>query len=265
MKYAIFPLGYRCSSAGILKQIGHKKESYPFDWCVSRLPIVQHCLETEFKYFIDDISNNYKSYKTATQHYEPDGTTLFICNETVVANTYYSKQPISPIHFTQPLTIPRDTYAFPLVMNHHNIFDENDHAYYCRCISRFNQLLTTPSSIPTMYLYIHPALSESEYERYHPMLMSEFANFQLFLQSKYPETYPRGLLFVPIKTQIPYPITSQKEPVELVINTLDDTSGAQHAVYLVYMNKDFVDAGEIFMRNAYIETDAIIHTVKQYL
>lgn len=259
----MFPLGYRCSSAGILKLLGKKKESYPFDWCVSRLPVVQHCLETNFKYFIEDVSNNYKSYKTVTQHYEPNGTTLFICDEMVVANTYYANHPISQVHFTQPLQAPKDTYAFPLVMNHHNIFDDNDRDYYIRCISRFKQMLETPS--PKMYLYIHPALSETEYETHQSILMNELAQFQLFMQSKYPTTYPRGLIFIPIKTQIPYPITAQKEPVQLLTNTLDHPTGPQYVVYLVYMNKDFVDAGEIFMRNAYIETDAIINIVKQYL
>ena len=82
MKYQLFPLGYRCSSAGILKQLQLKTESYPFDWLVSRLPVIQHCLETNFQYFIEDISNNYAQYKTITQHYEFDGTTTFICDET---------------------------------------------------------------------------------------------------------------------------------------------------------------------------------------
>ena len=30
----VFSLGYRCSSAGLLKYIAFKTESYPFDWYV---------------------------------------------------------------------------------------------------------------------------------------------------------------------------------------------------------------------------------------
>lgn len=259
----IFPLGYRCSSAGILKQLSLKTESYPFDWLVSRLPVIQHCLETNFRYFIQDISNNYAQYKTVTQHYEFNGTTTFICDETVVANTYYNQMPISLVHFAQPLRLPHDTYAFPLVMNHHNIFTPSDFEYYQRCIQRFHNVLNQPTQ-PTMYLYIHPALSTIEFEMHKSSLISEIKSFQQFLQTTYPQTYPKGIVFIPIKTQHPYPITNvYPNPIETIHNTLNTNNEAQCIINVVYMNKDFIDAGEIFMRNAYIETDAISAYVKQ--
>jgi hypothetical protein len=242
-----------------------KTESYPFDWLVSRLPVIQHCLETNFQYFIEDISNNYAQYKTITQHYEFDGTTTFICDETVVANTYYAQMSIHPVYYTQPLQSPRDTYAFPLVMNHHNIFTQSDFDYYQRCIQRFKNLLTQPTQ-PTMYLYIHPALSTTEYELHKAALISEVVNFQQFLQITYPQTYPKGLAFIPLKTQHPYPITNvYPNPIETIHNTLNTENEAQCIIHIVYMNKDFIDAGEIFMRNAYIETDAIIAYIKQMI
>ena len=32
--------GYRCSCAGILKDLGLKHESYPFDWLISNLSVI---------------------------------------------------------------------------------------------------------------------------------------------------------------------------------------------------------------------------------
>lgn len=269
--YDIFPLGYRCSSAGILKQLQLKNESYPFDWLVSRLPVVQHCLETNFQYFIEDISANYTQRNTVTQHYEHDGTVTFICDETVIVNTYYDTYPISVVNYSIPLQRPHDTYAHNLLMNHHNIFTEKDFEYYQRCIQRFNLLLTQPTK-PTVYLYIHPALSVLEYEMHKMTLVDEFKAFQLFLQNKYPNTYPKGLILIPVKTQHPYPIT---DVYPCTINTLyegfyisdfynprDPVNNPEVSISVVYMNKDFIDAGEIFMRNAYIETEQIMNYIK---
>ena len=51
MKYC--SLGHGCHSANILKRLGLKKESYPFDWLNSRTSIVKDCIEDNFKKFLD--------------------------------------------------------------------------------------------------------------------------------------------------------------------------------------------------------------------
>lgn len=266
VKTRFLSFGYRCSSAGILKQLEIKTESHPFDWIVSRLPIIQHCLETDFKYYIQDISNTYCLQQTQTVHYEiSSNDPLLICDETVYYNTYYAEYKLSPYHTTQPLSMPKDTYSYPLLMNHHKMMDPEVQSYFHRCIGRLERLLSSPKQ--KMYLYIHPALSVKEWNTHRSGLMDELLAFQQFLHDRYPQTYPRGLLFLPIKTEHPYPITDYYPTVlEEVHNTLSATDGnPQCSIYLVYMNRDFIDAGEVFMRNAYIETEAIISKIREYL
>ena len=210
-EYALSPktrfisFGYRCSSAGILKQLQIKTESHPFDWLVSRLPIIQHCLETDFQYFIQDISNTYCLHHTQTIHYED--TPFLICDETVYYNTYYANYPLPSYHTTLPLSMPKDTYSYPLLMNHHKIMEQEVQSYFQRCIGRLQSILSSPEN--KMYLYIHPALSLLEWNTHHCELIHELLAFQLFLQTRYPQTYPKGLLFLPIKTDCPYPITTE--------------------------------------------------------
>ena len=147
--------GYRCSSAGILKLLQIKTESHPFDWIVSRLPVIQHCLETDFHHFIQDVSNTYCFHDTKTIHYDTNHpeNDLFICDEKVYYNTYYLTFTISPFHTTFPLSVPEDTYAYPLLLNHHNIFESEIQSYFIRCIGRLKQQLSLPHR--KMYLYIH--------------------------------------------------------------------------------------------------------------
>jgi hypothetical protein len=52
-RYQFASLGENCSSAWYLKQSGLKAESYPFDWIFSSPEIVLHCIEDEFKTFLD--------------------------------------------------------------------------------------------------------------------------------------------------------------------------------------------------------------------
>lgn len=275
MKYQFFSLGYRCSSAGILKQLQLKHESYPFDWIVSRLPVIQHCLETNFQYFIEDISQNYSlPTTTTTKHYDlhDPANSLHICDEKVVYNTFYLKYPaLAPHHTSTPNQIQHgDTYSYPLLMNHHNPHDEKDASYFRRCIFRLYEKLTTKPPSPyegNMYLYIHPALYPDELETHQSNLKQEILDFQQFLQYQYPRTYPKGLCFIPVKTNCPYPIT-QRYPngIEEIHNSFNEKGEdiPQCIICLVYMNKDFIDAGEIFMRNAYIETEQIIQFISKF-
>ena len=83
-----FSVGYRCSSAGILKHLNLKNESFPFDWMISRLSIIKDCIQTKFFHFLNQ--QNYDKLHTQTIHYGQSQTSnVFICNEEIIYNRYY--------------------------------------------------------------------------------------------------------------------------------------------------------------------------------
>ena len=245
-------LGYRCSAAGILKRIGRKEESYPFDWLISRLPVVQHCIETEFRYFLDP--QQYVQQQTITAHYDiyNNNNTIPVCDETIYYNKYYADFPISPMHTPSALKPPLDTYAYPMAMNHYNLGNSMTREYYGRCVGRFQSLLSNKDQ-PILFLYIHPALPLPEFCGHKPQLLHMCTEFAGFMKTHRPEGARTRTLFVfPVQTPCPYPITNRYPNVlETVVET------ATVIVKIMYANSDFVDAGEIFMRNPYIETDTL--------
>ena len=46
-------LGQLCQSSQILKSIGLKKCSYPFDWIFSSCDNILHCIQDDFNIFLD--------------------------------------------------------------------------------------------------------------------------------------------------------------------------------------------------------------------
>jgi len=51
--YHICSFGVNCHIASIIKELGWKKASYPFDWIFSDLNMVLDCLQDRFKKFLD--------------------------------------------------------------------------------------------------------------------------------------------------------------------------------------------------------------------
>lgn len=246
--------GYRCSSAGILKRLGLKHESYPFDWIVSRIPVIQDCIATDFQHYLSP--TNYLQITTCVSSY--DYMPLVIGNEQVLYNTHYLDASMASHHTSAQLQMHRDTYAYPLAMNHHNIKTCEHHDYFTRCVDRFRAWMATPPppNARKMFLYIHPALHEHEYT---DALVTEFADFQAWLCNHIGWKL-EGLVFFPIKTTHPYPIT---EHIPQFIQRVTDGDSPLHA-YKVFTNRDFIDAGEVFYRNPYIEGDEMASIVNLY-
>ena len=266
-------LGYRCSTASILKRLGLKHESFPFDWMVSRLPIIKDCIETRFAYFIDPTC--YVKKQTHTTHYHK-GTTpvpMKICDETIYENVHYTNKYQTQTQTQPTLLIPEplsrengDTYAHLLAMNHRNINEPETQAYYERCIERFVHYWepTAPTPTPVIGIYIHPTITEKEYQDQSKDLQHEFREF-------YEKTMPKhwsAVFFIIVRTEHPYPITDHiPECLQNLYTQNEETTNTQTPtptnsryirIYLLYTNRDFVDAGEIFMHNPYIETDKIL-------
>lgn len=171
-EYKIISLGYRCSVAGILKKLGLKHESFPFDWLVSRLPVIQHCIEDDFKEFF-----NLENYQLKYTHTFAHMNTLegFVCNENMLANMYY--QPIQNKD-------PKNAYQFNLAMNHHNIIENrNDYEYYKRCVERFQKEFASPTS--KMFVHVTPLYTIDSYQQYGDIILKECYDFQSFLENKY--------------------------------------------------------------------------------
>ena len=93
-------LGTLCHGAQILKQNNLKFCSYPFDWIYSNCDNIIHCIEDDFKIFLD------KSY-------------------------YISISTKSCGH---------SRYNVQLFNHHNPLDDINDYNYYVRCVDRFKKM-----------------------------------------------------------------------------------------------------------------------------
>lgn len=245
----IVSLGYRCSSAGIIKSLGLKTESYPFDWLVSRLPIIEDCIKTEFKEFLNP--DNYGNKEGVTNHYfsiDPSSH-QWICNESICFNEYYEKFP-AQYYLPQPLTPERDAYGYKLMMNHRNIKIPQDHAYYSRCIERWNQ----SASQKRLVFYIHPAVFYEEFMHIKSELIEE-------LRRAHKSINPSGdgIYIVPVKTPFEYPTNHCAKYV--MEEQPDNHAPPTCRICILWTNRDFIDAGEIFMGNCHVET----YVIKDYL
>jgi len=98
--------GNMCQSSQILKRNNLKLCSYPFDWIFSNYDNIIHCIEDDFKIFLD------KSYYSTV-------------NNNTCKHTYYYKK--------------ESEYN---MFNHFNPLDnEKNYNYYIRCVNRFRDLL----------------------------------------------------------------------------------------------------------------------------
>lgn len=104
-KHAI-SLGSLCHSAFFLKRNSWKRASYPFDWVFSNLSVVLHCIQDDFKVFLDKQYYNLLPIENKQQ-----------------GHAYY---------FSGGLTM----------FNHHNPLIEEDYQYFVRCVERFRKVLS---------------------------------------------------------------------------------------------------------------------------
>jgi hypothetical protein len=255
----VFSIGYRCSSAGILKSLGLKRESYPFDWMVSRLPIIQHCIKNDFVEFLD--ADNYTKKHSATYGYPTKipNSRQWICDESILVNEYYLSQFLENdddqtrdkmrLHLSEHLCAEHDSYYYPLMINHHDIKTEKDREYYERCIVRWKMLCKSSKKLS---LYIHPMIF---YEDAHliPKIREEILEF-------HKNTFATdGIYIIIVKT--PYTDPTNHCAKYVLEEQPDDESAPNCRICILWANRDFFDCGEIFSGNSFIET----YVVKEYV
>lgn len=138
-------LGSHCYTSTVFKRLGLNLYSCPFDWMFTTVPMVQACIESDFKQFLDP------------KYYEPvpwQGGTQY-------KHSFY------------------DTY-WQSNFSHFNPTTNEGYAYLVRCVERFRQVLA--STAPTLFMFttqIHPHQRE-EFDGYfsqlHSVIKSRRAN-----------------------------------------------------------------------------------------
>lgn len=220
--------GYRCSSAGILKSMQLKYESFPFDWLISRLHVIKHSIEDQFHEFLNQ-SNYVRKY---SKTYETiDVTTGYVCDEHLMVNYYY--QPDDQMDL-------ENAYGYNLAMNHHNIWEEKDHDYYMRCVQRFHTLINATHN--KTYIHITPLITTSKYETIKDNMIVGFISFDEFIYN-YSNTHMNGIFFIMVKQDSG---ETEKEPyMQLLYNsTINNTR-----IYAIFTNSTMKDAGEIYIND----------------
>ena len=112
----IVSLGTHCYTSWLLKQDGLKRYSGPFDWIFSTLAMVQHCIEDDFREFLN------------TAHYEalPEADRPRP-NEGMGEHRYYL-----------------DELGVRMVFNHYDPSLAETHRYFARSVDRFRRVLASP-------------------------------------------------------------------------------------------------------------------------
>jgi hypothetical protein len=245
MNFKFIPFGYRCSSAGLFKELNVKIESYPFDWLISRLPIIKHIINDKFIEFLN--KNNYVKINTKTIHYQNNDDKI-ICDETILYNTYYQNL-LNNILIPKNLTNSYDTYKYFLAMNHKNILDDFD--YYLRCINRFNFLMKEDKS-NKLYLHITPIISIEEYIEKKDKIILEFNDFHNFILDYNRFGIIKGLFIIVIKMN-----DIENAYLENIFSSKNSD------IYLLRVKKDFIDAGEIYYQeHNFFETKLLLDLIK---
>ena len=120
MKYC--SLGEMCHSAMLLKNNGLKDASYPFDWIFSNVKMVKHCIEDDFKTYLD------KSY------YSTSSIRGDVCEHSLYGEWVKVEANI--------------------IFNHHDpSVNEEHYSYYQRCVKRFKDLLTSSEEKTFLLFY----------------------------------------------------------------------------------------------------------------
>ena len=146
-------LGSHCYASTVLKTMGLKRYSLPFDWIFSSLPMVIHCIEDEFATFLDPAE-----YRSNPIEHRPEPT-IGLCD-----HDFYRRE-----------------YGITHVFNHADPNDLAQHAYLIRAAARFTRLLASPdrklffAAVPTQ----QPAALITPFTRLAQVLQEHTSNFEL--------------------------------------------------------------------------------------
>lgn len=232
----IVSFGFRCSSAAILKKLNLKTESYPFDWLISDLPVIQNCLTDDFKEFLN-VENYQRKYSNTYEM--ADSTQGFICDEHLMVNMFYQPENEKDVE---------NTYQYKLAMNHHNITETKDHEYYSRCVDRMRDFINSDNK--KFYLHICRLITLERYEREQEDILNKLTQFDDFVVSHVKGSL-KGLIFILVKN------TNDEKTLDEEWKIIHHSKTTKTKIFVIYTNNRFIDAGEEFMGNCKDETEII--------
>jgi hypothetical protein len=122
----VISLGTVCYASWMIKQLGLKRRSYPFDWIFSSPAMVLDILQDDFRCFLDPV------------HYRANP---------VESRPHPSEHIAEHLHY-------RATFGVEHVFSHRDVTTPDNRAYYERCVDRFRSALAAPN--PTLLLMINP-------------------------------------------------------------------------------------------------------------
>lgn len=237
------PFGHRCSSRGILDRCHLGNQSLPFDSLVCQLNVIKDCLQNNFKEFLD--INNYTKANTMTVNII-DGVVEECCCEIPSINRHYeeTKKTIAGEVLTNS-----STYHLQLALTHHDLSSAQDYETYARRIERLYEILKQDRK--KIYFYIHPIMGINHYNRQKNELIDEFRGFSELIAKRFINIF--GLFFILVKLREG---VAEETSIRLLKNDLC-------CVYVIYANKDFIDAGGPFSGNCEQEIKVMTDIIQQ--
>ena len=243
-KTIIFSVGHRCTSTSLIKEMRQKFETYPFDWVVSKLDVLVHCIETDFEEYLR--MENYLDMRTETFNLCDDVKT-HVCYENILYNKYYEDEYMVESKVENKI----GTYGMKLAMTHHDIRTSKDYQYFQRCIQRFKKILSLPHQ--KFYLYVHPIMGANDYEAQvtNGTLLNYFNAFTEYLITRTINSF--GIYFVVVKNE------AKKGSVEVLFETED------LIVYAMHTNNNLVDGGGVYSGDFYTEQYRMLVTIENII
>jgi len=243
-KIILFSVGHRCTSASLIKELRLKFESYPFDWIVSKLDVVLHCIQDDFCQYLDQ--GNYEDLHSETFNH-CDGEKRHICHETISFNKFYETTFLHETGGIEKNVL--GTYGMMLAMTHHNICTDHDKGYFERCVARFKNVLGLPQR--KYYLYVHPLMGNAEFEEKASSLLVYFMEFVHGFKECTNNSF--GIFFVSVKNH------ARKNQRETIFENED------MIVFVLYTNDNLIDGGGVYEGDFYNEQYTILTTIENVI
>jgi hypothetical protein len=148
----IVSLGVQCFGSFFLKQAGLKRYSGPFDWIFSSAAMVNHCLQDDFKVFLQ--SSYYRSIPPEERMDYPKGEK---CDHTLY----------------------REQFGVRGIFNHRDPTKPEDYAYLERCVDRFRRIVRSDDGKLFLLCALDEGGSAREFEELRATLQSVTRNAAL--------------------------------------------------------------------------------------